>query len=112
MSVSIGIAVLGAASSGIAGSQGTSRSTAATIALIVIGLLIAAFTAVSQAVDARGTAAVYRRDELHLRHLGWHYLRELEEGATPDIAYSNFLRTVTDALDREHPQAFASESRA
>jgi hypothetical protein len=112
MGISICVGALGAVSSGIAGIQGQSRSPAATTALVVIGVLIAVFTAVSQGADMRATAGLYRRDELHLRRIGWQYLRQLEEGAAPETAYASFQQAVSEALDRDHSLPFTSERPA
>lgn len=112
MGISICVGALGAVSSGIAGIAGESRSPAATTALVVIGVLIAVFTAVSQGADMRATAGLYRRDELHLRRLGWQYLRQLEEGTAPDAAYATFQQAVSEALDRDHSLPFTAERPA
>ena len=108
MGISICVGALGAVSSGIAGIQGESRSPAATTALVVIGVLIAVITAISQGADMRATAGLYRRDELQLRRLGWQYLRQIEEGTAPDVAYASFQQAVSEALDRDHSLPFTS----
>jgi hypothetical protein len=112
MAISVCVGALGAVSSGIAGVQGDSRSPAATTALVVIGVLIAVFTAISQGADMRATAGLYRRDELQLRRLGWQYLRQIEEGTAPDVAYASFQQAVSEALDRDHSLPFTSERPA
>jgi hypothetical protein len=112
MAISVCVGALGAVSSGIAGIQGESRSPAATTALVVIGVLIAVFTAISQGADMPATAGLYRRDELVLRRLGWQYLRQIEEGTAPDIAYASFQQGVSEALDRDHSLPFTAERPA
>src|ERR1700722_19785023 len=112
MGISFCVGALGAVSSGIAGIQGEARSPAATTALVVIGVLIAVFTAISQGADMRATAGLYRRDELHLRRLGWQYLRQIEEGTAPDIAYASLQQAVSEALDRDHSLPFTAERPA
>ena len=108
--IDTGVAILGIASSSIAAGKSSSHSTTSTIALVVIGLLVAVFTAINHFTDLRGTAARYRRDELRLRNIGWWYLRQLEEGTDAVEAYSNFQRKASDVLEREHPLPFASEA--
>jgi len=100
--IALATAALGVASSGLAAATSSGHLDAPTIALIVIGVLVASLTALNQALSPRELYIDYKRDEAELRRIGWRYLEELEEGADPRSAYSTFQSAASRLLDREH----------
>ena len=111
MAVAVCVGALGAASSGIAGIQGESRSPAATTALVVIGVLIAVFTAISQGADMQGRAST----------AGTRFSCAVSAGSTCGRSRKapprtspmpGFQQAVSEALDRDHSLPFTAERPA
>lgn len=100
--IALATAGLGVASSGVAAATSRGSLDAASIALIIMGVLVALMTALNQALAPRERYYEYKHDEFTLRKLGWRYLRELEEGADPRSAYTTFQAAASDILDTEH----------
>lgn len=86
--MTVGTGALGVVSAGLAAAAHESRSTLITIALIAVGVVVAAFAAVAQVFSPQRRYLEYKRDEALLRRLGWRFLRELEEGEAPPAAYA------------------------
>jgi uncharacterized membrane protein YuzA (DUF378 family) len=100
--VTVGTGALGVVSAGLAAAAHGSRSTAVTITLIAVGVIVAVLAAIAQVFSPQRRYLEYKRDEATLRRLGWQFLGELEDRETAATAYAKFRAAANKTLETEH----------